>query len=101
MGMIQTERPYYQSVPKAPTPFRTGLFPNGPTFRDCKADDASCYISWALGTIDSSAVYVLGAGLYSWLNYSQDCLDTEDCLDAESRYNRVTTYGSTTSVPKP
>ncbi|KAH7006940.1 hypothetical protein EDB80DRAFT_684201 [Ilyonectria destructans] len=68
------------------TLFRTSLFPNGPTFRDCKADDASCYTSWALRIINSSDVYRLGAGLYSWFfNYNQDCPDTEDCQDAESR----------------
>ncbi|KAM6526030.1 hypothetical protein FSOLCH5_002161 [Fusarium solani] len=80
MGMIQTESPYYQPVPKAPTPFSPGLFRDDPTFRDCKADDAGCYTSWALRIIDSSAVYVLGAGLYSWFfDYSQKCLETEDC----------------------
>lgn len=80
MGMIQTESPYYQPVPKAPQPFRTGLFPNDPTFSECTALDPRCYSSWALRIIDSSAVYVLGAGLYSWFSdYSQDCINTNDC----------------------
>ncbi|KAL2759071.1 glycoside hydrolase family 55 protein [Sodiomyces alcalophilus JCM 7366] len=80
MGMIQTESPYYQPVPNAPQPFRTGLFPNDPTFRECSSDDARCYSSWALRVIDSSAVYILGAGLYSWFfDYNQACLETNDC----------------------
>ncbi|GKT46029.1 putative glucan endo-1,3-beta-glucosidase btgC [Colletotrichum spaethianum] len=80
MGMIQTESPYYQPVPKAPQPFRTGLFPNDPTFNECSASDAGCYSAWALRIIDSSAVYILGAGLYSWFSdYSQECLNTNDC----------------------
>jgi hypothetical protein len=80
MGMIQTESPYYQPVPKAPQPFRTGLFPDDPTFRECSSNDARCYSSWALRIVDSSAVYILGAGLYSWFfDYSQECLKTNDC----------------------
>ncbi|KAH7020571.1 hypothetical protein EDB80DRAFT_677493 [Ilyonectria destructans] len=47
---------------------------------DCKADDERCYSSWALRIVDSTAVYVLGAGLYSsFRDYSQACLDTNDC----------------------
>ena len=80
MGMIQTESPYYQPVPKAPSPFTPGLFPNDPTFKDCKSTDARCHSSWALRVIDSQAVYVLGAGLYSWFrDYSQDCLKKNEC----------------------
>ncbi|KAH7309114.1 LysM domain protein [Stachybotrys elegans] len=80
MGMIQTETPYFQPVPRAPQPFRTGLFPNDPTFKDCKSDDPRCFSSWALRIVDSSAVYILGAGLYSWFyDYSQTCLKTNDC----------------------
>jgi hypothetical protein len=80
MGMIQTESPYFQPVPKAPQPYRTGLFPNDPTFNDCKSGDTRCYSSWALRIIDSSSVYILGAGLYSWFfDYSQKCLATNDC----------------------
>lgn len=35
MAMIQTESPYYQPSPEAPSPFTAGLFPNDPTFTDC------------------------------------------------------------------
>ncbi|KAK8029707.1 pectin lyase-like protein [Apiospora rasikravindrae] len=81
MGMIQTESPYYQPAPKAPAPFSPGLFSNDPTFTDCIADTTSgCATSWAVRIIDSSSIYVLGAGVYSWFNdYSQNCLETEDC----------------------
>ncbi|KAI3538503.1 hypothetical protein CSPX01_09431 [Colletotrichum filicis] len=83
MGMIQTESPYFQPVPKAPTPFTTGLFPNDPTFSGCVASSsATCAVSWAVRIIDSSSIYMLGAGLYSWfIDYSQDCLDTENCQE--------------------
>lgn len=39
-----------------------------------------CAGSWAVRILDSSAVYMLGAGVYSWFSaYSQACLDTGDC----------------------
>lgn len=82
MGMIQTESPYFQPVPKAPAPFTVGLFPNDPTFSECSPSSLKCAISWAVRVIESSTVYMLGSGLYSWFSdYSQDCLRTEDCQD--------------------
>ncbi|OOQ88034.1 LysM domain protein [Penicillium brasilianum] len=78
IGMIQTESPYYQPAPKAPAPFTIGQFPNDPSFDNCTG--SSCEVSWALRIVDSSTIYSLGAGLYSWFSdYSQDCLKTEDC----------------------
>ncbi|KAL4769204.1 pectate lyase superfamily protein-domain-containing protein [Aspergillus nidulans var. acristatus] len=80
LGMIQTELPYYQPVPKAPRPFSTGLFKDDPTFNDCPADLTTCALSWGVRIIDSKTVYVLGAGLYSWYSgYSQDYLETNNC----------------------
>lgn len=37
MGLIQTESPYFQSYPVAPTPFdkSVGLFKGDPTFKSC------------------------------------------------------------------
>ncbi|KID94680.1 LysM domain protein, partial [Metarhizium majus ARSEF 297] len=81
MSMIQTESPYFQPIPKAPFPFNAGVFPNDPTFADCSS--LGCYSSWAVRIVDSTAVYILGAGLYSWFSdYKQDCLGTEDCQQA-------------------
>jgi hypothetical protein len=80
MGMIQTESPYFQPTPPSPQPFRTGLFTSDPDFQNCKPGDVKCAVSWAVRIIDSSTVYILGAGLYSWFSkYNQDCLRTEDC----------------------
>jgi hypothetical protein len=62
LGMIQTESPYYQPVPKAPYPFTPGLFPNDPTFDDCPGDSILCAFSWAVRIIDSETIYMLGAG---------------------------------------
>jgi hypothetical protein len=81
MAMIQTESPYYQPSPAAPAPFTAGLFPNDPTFSDCDTGSSSdCAVSWALRIIDSTIIYSMGAGLYSWFSdYDQTCLSTEDC----------------------
>lgn len=80
MAMIQTESPYYQPVPLAPNPFTPGAFPDDPLFDDCKSNPLKCAVSWAVRIIDSSSVWILGSGLYSFYSdYSQDCLRTENC----------------------
>ncbi|KAK8098917.1 LysM domain-containing protein [Apiospora kogelbergensis] len=78
MTMAQTESPYFQPLPKAPSPYQAGLFPDDPTFSDCKTE--GCAVSWAVRIIESSAIYILGAGLYSWFDkYDQSCVNTGDC----------------------
>ncbi|KAJ5387333.1 hypothetical protein N7509_009874 [Penicillium cosmopolitanum] len=80
MGMLQTESPYFQPIPKAPAPFSIGTFPSDPNFEDCRDDSSICAVSWAVRVVDSSSVYLLGSGMYSWFSdYSQDCLNTESC----------------------
>lgn len=80
LGMIQTESPYFQPTPNAPQPFRVGMFPDDPTFADCTSDPKKCAKSWAVRIIDSSTVYILGTGLYSWFtDYTQGCVDTNNC----------------------
>lgn len=82
MGLIQTESPYFQAMPAAPVPFQNqfGSFPQDPTFADCHDKDPSqCNMSWAVRLIDSSTVYFLSTGLYSWFqNYDRTCIDTEN-----------------------
>lgn len=82
MGMIQTESPYFQPSPKAPQPITIGGFPNDPNFGDCDTGSATCAVSWGMRMLDSSSIYLLGAGLYSWYSeYSQVCVDTGNCQD--------------------
>ncbi|KAM0211010.1 hypothetical protein ACHAQD_010475 [Fusarium lateritium] len=94
MGLIQTETPYFQSFPEAPAPFSPGAFPNDPEFHNCSKTSKTCAMAWALRIIDSSAVHVLSAGLYSFFNrYDQTCLNSgrHDCQDklfyAEQSYD--------------
>ncbi|KAJ5142746.1 uncharacterized protein N7515_001533 [Penicillium bovifimosum] len=80
MAMIQTESPYYQPVPPAPGPFTPGTFANDPRFEDREPNSALCAVSWAVRIIDSSSVWILGSGIYSWFSdYSQDCVGTNNC----------------------
>lgn len=86
MGQIQTETPYYQPNPPAPSPFNdidTAL--RDPDFAsDCATLDESnipgsnitapCEMAWGLRIIDSKDILVYGAGLYSFFNnYSTLC----------------------------
>ncbi|KAJ4160088.1 hypothetical protein NW754_003212 [Fusarium falciforme] len=110
MGLIQTEAPYFQSVPEAPAPFTPGAFPNDPGFHECSSKNAkSCAVAWALRIIDSSAIHVLSAGLYSFFSrYDQTCLNSgrHDCQDkifyAEQSYDvwvqNLVTLGSVEMV---
>lgn len=82
MGLIQTETPYFQSFPEAPAPFTPGAFPNDPSFHNYTKTSKSYAIAWALRIIDSSAVHILSAGLYSFFNrYDQTYLKSgrHDC----------------------
>ncbi|CBF88800.1 exo-beta-1,3-glucanase Exg0 [Aspergillus nidulans FGSC A4] len=73
MGLIQTETPYYQANPNALVPFTPQDSWNDPDFSYCTTD--ACRKAWGLRVINSSSVYVYGAGLYSFFeNYGQECL---------------------------
>lgn len=81
MGAIQSETAYMQASPDA---LNGGFPPNAafsdPTFADCTTE--SCKKTWGLRIIDSSSIYMYGAGLYSFFdNYIQTCLDTESCQE--------------------
>ncbi|KAJ3507336.1 hypothetical protein NLJ89_g6366 [Agrocybe chaxingu] len=74
MGLIQTESPYFQPKPAAPTPFSI----------DARYHDPAPYpgnaSSWALAVKNSNHILIFGAGLYSFfINYSQDCQSVRNC----------------------
>ncbi len=55
-------------------------FPGDPTFEDCKT--STCRNAWALRIIDSSNIYIHGAGAYSFFqNYDQTCVGSFDCQE--------------------
>lgn len=72
MGLIQTETPYYQPSPSAPSPFSVNSAYSDP--------NSSQKAAWGLWVQSSSNILVYGAGLYSFFdNYSQDCLPGLTC----------------------
>jgi hypothetical protein len=76
IGLVQTEAPYFQPVPKAPAPFLPGAFIDDPDFSDCSPTSTNCATSWAVRIIGSESVYILTTGLYSWFNdYTQTCIN--------------------------
>ncbi|KAF1850325.1 glycoside hydrolase family 55 protein [Cucurbitaria berberidis CBS 394.84] len=84
-GMIQTESPYYQPIPKAPAPFANavGKFPGDPQYKCSGGEFDGCDSSWAVIIRESSDIVIGGAGLYSWFSaYSQDCIDGQTCQKA-------------------
>ncbi|KAF7359345.1 Exo-beta-1,3-glucanase [Mycena sanguinolenta] len=86
MGLIQTETPYFQPTPVAPSPFRVNS-----AFKDPSFDGVSS--AWALNVAGSSNILVFGAGLYSFYsNYDQTCLTPVNCQD------QIVNIDSTSSV---
>ncbi|KAJ3111779.1 hypothetical protein HK100_002560 [Physocladia obscura] len=80
VAMIQTETPYYQSVPNALTPFAANSVYNDPTFSGCASSDLTCAMSWGLRVVNSNNVIIYGIGTYSFFqNYTQTCLTTYNC----------------------
>lgn len=69
MGFIQTETPYYQPNPLAPTPFSVVSSLNDPNFAtSCSGQSGNCAEAWGLRVVNSKNVLVYGAGHYSFFN---------------------------------
>jgi glucan 1,3-beta-glucosidase len=78
IGLAQTETPYYQAHPNALEPFKPIDRYSDPIFADCATQN--CRKAWGLRVLNSSDVFLYGAGFYSFFeNYSQTCLTTESC----------------------
>ncbi|KAK0225091.1 exo-beta-1,3-glucanase [Armillaria nabsnona] len=74
MGLIQTETPYFQPSPQAPTPFSVNSNYHDPTF------GGEFTMALGLRVATSSNILVFGAGIYSFFSsYSQSCLDSSSC----------------------
>ncbi|KAI4859445.1 glucan 1,3-beta-glucosidase GLUC78 precursor [Hypoxylon rubiginosum] len=83
IGVAQTETAYYQGNPAAPagTSVLEGYF--DPDFdQSCGGSSDTCARTWGLRVTNSSALYVYGAGMYSFFNnYAQQCVEEQNCQD--------------------
>ncbi|KAF2272061.1 pectin lyase-like protein [Westerdykella ornata] len=80
---LQTETPYYQPIPKAPSPFAVAYKrTSDPSFSYCSSDSRTCQYAWGLEVIGSRDIMIYGGGFYSWFQwYNQACLNGEVCQE--------------------
>ncbi|OTA98252.1 glycoside hydrolase family 55 protein [Hypoxylon sp. CI-4A] len=97
-SMLQTETPYYQPTPDATTPFPVVTALQDPDFSAaCDGVDGNCANAWGLRVIDSSDIFIYGAGHYSFFNnYSTDCSTVDAGENCQSRI--VSLEGTTSNV---
>ncbi|KAI0199632.1 glycoside hydrolase family 55 protein [Astrocystis sublimbata] len=83
IGLAQSETAYMQGNPDATqgVTVMEGYF--DPQFKEtCNGSSDKCARTWGMRITNSSDVYVMGAGLYSFFNnYAQQCVKGEDCQD--------------------
>ena len=95
MGFIQSETPYYQPNPSAPTPWTPNTSLNDPTW-SCSG---TCAMAWGLRILDSSNLLVYGAGLYSFFNnYDVTCSFAPNSGAARCQQQIATLDGSYSSL---
>ncbi|KAF8184871.1 exo-beta-1,3-glucanase [Mycena galopus ATCC 62051] len=86
IGLMQTEIPYYQPTPVAPSPFTVESAYSDPSFDGVTN-------AWGLNIATSSNILIFGAGLYSFYSdYDQTCLTAENCQ------SQILNIDSTSSV---
>ena len=75
IAQAQTETPYYQPNPSAPTPFTVVSSLNDPDFASsCAGQSGNCANAWGFRAINTKGVYMYGGGFYSFFNtYSTAC----------------------------
>lgn len=73
-AMLQTETPYYQPLPDAIEPFPVNADLQDPDFAtSCNGVEGNCANAWGLRVIDSSDIFIYGAGHYSFFNNYDTC----------------------------
>jgi len=102
IGMAQTETAYMQGNPDATqgVVVNEGYF--DPNFKEtCTGSSHRCARTWGMRVTNSSDVYVLGAGMYSFFdNYGQECVNGENCQDniISIENSHVQMYGISTKA---
>jgi glucan 1,3-beta-glucosidase len=82
-GFMQTETPYFQPIPQAPTPFKFNSEYDDPTFTVCaNSNDPTCKDAWGLRIWNSQEILLYSTGLYSFFNnYKQLCTPEQNCQE--------------------
>ncbi|KAF3055332.1 Glucan 1,3-beta-glucosidase [Trichoderma lentiforme] len=101
-GVIQTETPYYQPNPLAPTPFTVNSAINDPNFAtSCAGQSGRCAEAWGLRILGSKNVLIYAAGLYSFFenNDGKGCnngVEPQNCqnniVDLEGTLTNINIY---------
>ena len=68
-AMMQVETPYWQPVPRAPSPWTPSSFYSDPNFVGCQKNVSQCYMQWALRIIGSETRTLLLYGQGFWVSF--------------------------------
>ncbi|KAI8949610.1 glycoside hydrolase family 55 protein [Xylaria longipes] len=102
IGLAQTETAYMQGNPDATqgVTLLEGYY--DPEFKEtCDGSSDKCARTWGMRVTNSSDVYVLGAGMYSFFNnYAQECVNGQNCQDnmISIENSQVHMYGISTKA---
>ncbi|KAJ6012232.1 hypothetical protein N7522_002587 [Penicillium canescens] len=79
MGQIQTESAYYQPNPLATAPFPVVSSIHDPNFTtSCAGKGKYCAEGWGLRVLDSTGIFIYGAGLYSFFDNNDASCSAQD-----------------------
>ncbi|KAI1335701.1 glucan 1,3-beta-glucosidase GLUC78 precursor [Xylariaceae sp. FL0016] len=103
IGVAQTETAYMQGNPDATQGVVVNEGYNDPDFKtSCTGDSDTCARTWGMRVTNSSDVYVLGAGMYSFFNnYAQDIEQSSVHLygiSTKASVNMVTVNGKSIAL---
>lgn len=102
IGLAQTETAYMQGNPDATQGVSVleGYF--DPEFeKTCDGSSDKCARTWGMRITNSSDVFILGAGMYSFFNnYAQECVAGQNCQDnmISVEDSKVSMYGISTKA---
>jgi glucan 1,3-beta-glucosidase len=100
LGFAQTETPYYQPNPPAPSPFTVNTAINDPNFAvSCKGQGGTCADAWGLRLINAKNINIYGLGLYSFFNnWSTTCSNPAGGGAGNCQNSIMSIEGSTTNL---
>jgi glucan 1,3-beta-glucosidase len=97
-GVIQTETPYYQPNPNAPTPFTVNTALNDPDFAaSCAGKSGRCADAWGLRILSSKNILIYAAGLYSFFENNDGNSGCDAALGPENCQNNIVDLEGTLS----